>query len=88
VAERQQIQKPDRRERLRVFSIFQNLAFDGDYVREDVAMLDDDTLGLGCRTGRKQNLGGVVACDLNRRERRCRGVVMDRGKFPDRYSSD
>ena len=45
VAQRQQVQEADRRERPRVFLVLVDLLRDRDRVREDVAMADDDALG-------------------------------------------
>ncbi len=55
--------------RPRVFPVFQDLALDGNDVREHVAMADDDALRLGRCAGREDDLCDVVARDGDCRHR-------------------
>ena len=63
VAERQQIQKAERIKRRAPLPILQDFFFDGDDVREDVAMRDDDALRLGRRARGEDDFGGRVPVD-------------------------
>ncbi len=64
VAERQQIEKPDRLERTNVSPVLRHLAFDRHDVREDVAMCQHHALGLRRRTRREDDLGGGVGAQI------------------------
>ena len=70
VAERQQVQEPQREERPAVAPVLQHLALDRDDVGQHVAVGDDDALGLGRRARREDDLGDVVARRAGR-EARC-----------------
>ena len=83
VAERQQVQEPQRVERPRVFAVLQNLALDRDDVREDVAVADDHAFRLRGRARREDDLGDVVARDGDRRHRAI-GAPVEIGKRPPR----
>ena len=63
VAQRQQVQEPEREERPAPSAVLQHLAFDRDDVREHVAVGDDDALRLGRRARRENDLRDVVALD-------------------------
>ena len=69
MAEGQKIEKSQRVKRTRVLPVFQNLALDGNDVREHIAVADDDTLWLGCGAGREDDLDDVVARDRDLRHR-------------------
>ena len=60
MAQRQQIQKPDGRERAHVFPIFLDAFVDRFQVREDVAMRDGDAFRVASRAGSEQNFREVV----------------------------
>ena len=51
------------KERLAPFPVLEDLVLDRDDVRQDVAVGDDDALGLGGRAGREDDLGDVVVRD-------------------------
>ena len=57
VAERQQVQEPDRMERPLVLPVLRDLALDRDDVREDVAVRDRHALRIGRRAGGEDDLG-------------------------------
>ena len=63
VAERQQVQEADGKKRPRVFAVFLDLAFHRNDVRENVAMRDDDALGLGGGAGGEDDFGDLVFVD-------------------------
>ena len=60
VAERQQVQKTDRRERSRVPAVLRDLALDRDDVREDVPVGEDHPFRFRGRAGREDDLDDVV----------------------------
>jgi hypothetical protein len=60
VAQRQQVQESERQERLRVLLVLRHLALNRHDVGEDVAVGDDDALGI-CRRARcKDDLGCII----------------------------
>ncbi len=60
VAERQQIQEADGRERAHVFAVFFDALVDRLQVREDVAMRDGDAFRVAGGAGGEEDLGHVV----------------------------
>ena len=90
VAERQQVDEPQRQERPGVLPVLRHLALDRHDVGEHVAMADDDALGIGRRARGEDDLDDVVARDLHGRHRtacpeRRRGVgaPVEIGELPD-----
>ena len=69
VAERQQVEEPDRAEWFRVAAVLDHLAFHRNDVREDVTVGDHDALRFGRRPGREDDFRNVVAPDLHGRRR-------------------
>ena len=67
VAERQQVQEAQRKERRAPLAVLEHLALDRDDVRQHVAVGDDDALRLGGRARGEDDLGDVVARDRHRR---------------------
>ena len=61
VAERQQVQEADGKERFAVRRVFAHLAFHRDDVGEDVAVRQHHTLGLGCCARGEDDFDRVVA---------------------------
>ena len=86
VAERQQVQEPERAERFRVLAVLQHLAFDRDDVRKDVPVRDHHALRLGRGARREDDLGDIVASDGHRRRqaggRPVEVVQRPRGRLP------
>jgi hypothetical protein len=66
----------------RVLTVFDDLALDGNDVREHVPMSDDDALRFGSGARREDDLDDVVACDRDLRHRAIRPPV-DLAKAPD-----
>ncbi len=69
VAERQEVQKANRRKWPAPLAVLHDFAFDRHDVREDVAVGDDDAFGLGRRAGREDDLRHVVAPTAERQAR-------------------
>ncbi len=89
VAERQQVEKPQREEGTAPLAILQHLALDRHDVRQHVAMRDHHTLGLGRRARREDDLGHVVARDGDRGEgRRLGHRPLELVKCPDRRAGN
>jgi hypothetical protein len=66
VAERQQVEKTDGRERPLVAKIFLHFAFHRNDVGENIAVRNDYALGLGGGAGGENDLGGLISRDRNR----------------------
>ena len=60
VAERQQVEEPQRGERAGVAAVPEHLVLDGDHVREDVAVRQPHPLGVGGGARREDDLGQLV----------------------------
>ena len=75
------LRKRSGKKRLAPFPILQDLAFDGDDVRQHVPVRDDDALGIGRRTRREDDLGHIVSADTNRG--RLAVVPLDLPQVPD-----
>ena len=65
VAERQEVQKANRRKWPAPLAVLHDFAFDRNDVRQDVAVGDDDAFGLGGRAGREDDLRHIVARQRN-----------------------
>ena len=75
VAQRQQIEETDGRERARVAQVLLDLAFHRNNVGQNVPVRDDDALGFGRGAGGEDDLGGLIPGDLRSRFGRCSGIV-------------
>ena len=65
VAERQEVQKANRRKWPAPLAVLHDFAFDRNDVREYIAVGDDDAFGLGSRAGREDDLRHVVGRQRN-----------------------
>ena len=74
VAQRQQVEKSDGRERAGVAEVFLHLIFDRNNVGQNVPMRDDDALGLGGGAGGEDDFGGLILGDRHRPRRTPRAL--------------
>ena len=82
MAEGQEIEEPERKERLSPLPVLPHLAFHRRDVGEHVPVRDDDALGLGRRPGREHDLCDVISREGNRR--RLAATPLDLVQTPDR----